>query len=371
MGLPMTPTVAMESGYHPDAMIKRAYNAVYNAYYRDENLIDEVDIDQNQILLRSWEADYFTKALPWQQRGTAPSLPISGTTSADWVVGTGSSPFSLSGYMSSLSPENSKTVGVLNNNTVDLSVASTFDISDLRTAFQIQKWMERNARGGIRYTEFLQSHFSVSPRDERLQRPEYIGGTKSPVIISEVLQTSQSDPAVSPQGNMAGHAISVNGGFCGRYHATEYGYIIGIMSIMPRTMYSQGIERQYLRKTVYDHYFPEFAHLSEQEVYTAEVYTSNTNAANGTVFGFQGRYNEMRSKQNQMVSEMRTTFDYWHLGRKFISAPTLNQTFIDCVPRKDVFAVENVPGILFSWGNKIKAFRPLPVEPVPGLIDHY
>ena len=182
--------------------------------------------------------------------------------------------------------------------------------------------MERNARGGVRYTEFLQSHFQVSPRDDRLQRPEYIGGTKSPVVISEVLQTSQSDPAVSPQGNMAGHGISVNGGHCGRYHAVEYGLIIGIMSIMPRTMYQQGIERQWLRKTVYDHYFPEFAHLSEQEVYQAEIYAGDLDSENGKVFGFQGRFNEMRSKQNQMVGEMRTTFDYWHLGRKFTSAPT-------------------------------------------------
>ena len=152
----------------------------------------------------------------------------------------------------------------MNSNSVDLSSATTFNVADLRLVFQIQKWMERNARSGVRYTEFLRSHFGVSPRDERLQRPEYVGGSKSPIIISEVLQTSETGS--SPQGNMSGHGISASSTFCGKYRATEYGVMMGIMSIMPRTMYQQGLQRQWTRRTRYDFYFPEFANLSEQAV---------------------------------------------------------------------------------------------------------
>ena len=216
----------------------------------------------------------FTSSLPWQQRGTAPALPISGTTSAKWL----NAHFSpLTGATDNVmkisnSPTTSVIFGqnavgqdnlyrVFNENTVDLSSASTFNVADLRLAFQIQKWMERNARAGARYTESLRAHFGVSPRDDRLQRPEYIGGSKTPVIVSEVLQTSSTD-ATSPQGNMAGHGISVASTFCGKYRATEHGIIMGIMSIMPRTMYQQGFDRSWLRRSRYDFYFPEFANLS-------------------------------------------------------------------------------------------------------------
>ena len=268
---------------------------------------------------------------------------------------------------------NNKTLvqNALNNNIVDLSSASTFDIADLRLAFQIQKWMERNARAGARYTEFLRSHFGVSPRDERLQRPEYIGGSKAPCIISEVLQTSSTD-ATSAQGNLAGHGITVSDAYCGKYHAKEFGLIIGIMSVMPRSAYSQGIDRQWLRKTKYDFYFPEFANLSEQAITNAEICATGVSSHNLDIFGYQGRYDEMRTKNSMIVSQMRSTFDYWHMGRQFdvASPPVLNADFIKCVPRKDIFAVPSEPGLIINFGNVIKAFRPLPYMAVPGLIDH-
>ena len=226
-----------------------AYNLVWNEYYRDETLQPEVLLTSEIILNRAWEKDYFTASLPWQQRGTAPALPISGTTHA---VFTGDTYTSLNYpatdtttnqnmlYSHKASPDSyvprdagtkavlesgfgaTKKTGIpgitfgLDNNTVDLASASTFDIADLRLAFQIQKWMERNARSGARYTEFLQAHFGTSPRDERLQRPEYIGGSKAPVIISEVLQTSSTD-ATTPQGNLAGHGIGISDSYCGKY----------------------------------------------------------------------------------------------------------------------------------------------------------
>ena len=230
--------------------------------------------------------------------------------------------------------------------------------------------MERNARAGARYVEFLNSHFGVSPRDDRLQRPEYIGGSKSPIIISEVLQTSSTD-VTTPQGNMAGHAMGLSSSFCGKYSATEYGLIIGIMSVMPKPSYQQGIDRQWLRRTTYDFFFPEFVNLSEQAVLNAEIYASAVEEDNLDIFGYQGRYNEMRVKSNMVCSQMRDTFDYWHLGRKFDSLPVLNDEFIECIPSKRIFAAESEPGLIVSFGNVIKAFRPLPLMPEPGLIDHH
>ena len=369
-------------GAYPLDFPRRAYNLVYNEYYRDENLQTEVALTNETILNRAWEKDYFTSSLPWQQRGTAPALPISGTTSAVWAASqfSASAPPSVAGFTAN-SADNRLYTGnslasqaaraFMNTNSVDLSTASTFDIADLRLAFQIQKWMERNARAGVRYTEFLRAHFGVSPRDERLQRPEYIGGSKAPCIISEVLQTSSTD-ATTPQGNLAGHGITVSDAYCGKYHAQEFGLIIGIMSIMPRSAYSQGIDKQWLRKTKYDFYFPEFANLSEQAILNAEICATGMSSHNQDIFGYQGRYDEMRTKNSQIVSGMRTTFDYWHLGRQFNtgSPPVLNGDFIKCVPRKDIFAVPSEPGLIVNFANIIKAFRPLPYMAVPGLIDH-
>lgn len=376
------PTGVNPAGSLPIDFPRRAYARIYNEYYRDETLIAEVSETQELILNRCWEKDYFTSALLWQQRGTAPALPISGTTSADWSASSVAvaNPGIYAGASLSVGDNRLLVNGAasrdnlfnfMNSNTVDLSSATTFDIADLRLAFQIQKWLERNARAGARYTEFLRSHFGVSPRDDRLQRPEYIGGSKAPVIISEVLQTSQTD--TTAQGNLAGHGLTVAESYCGKYHVQEYGLIMGIMSVMPRTSYQQGINRQWLRSTKYDFYFPEFAHLSEQAIINAEICAKNADSAhNTTIFGYQGRYDEMRTKQNIVCGEMRSTYDYWHLGRQFDPAtpPTLNDDFVVCTPRKDIFAVPSEPGLIVSFGNLIKAFRPLPFMAEPGLIDH-
>lgn len=361
-------------GAYPIDFPRRAYNLVYNEYYRDENLVSAVAWDSEVIHQRAWEKDYFTSSLPWMQRGTSPALPVSitGSSSAVWGGPTTGTQHMMSGdkQASVWNPFDADTKGILNNNTVDLSsaVATTFDVADLRLAFQIQRWLERNARAGVRYTEFLKAHFGVSPRDERLQRPEYVGGSRSPIIISEVLQTSES--GTTAQGNLAGHGLNVSSAYCGKFRASEYGLVIGIMSVMPRSAYSQGINRQWLKDTRYDFYFPEFANLSEQAVIRAEIYASGVSAENNTVFGYQGRYDEMRIKQNLICGDMRSTFDYWHLGRQFSSAPSLNETFITCTPRKDIFAAPSEDGLIVNFANIIKAFRPIPIMSEPGLIDH-
>ena len=273
---------------YPMLFPKNAYNLIYNEYYRDENFQPEVNLTQNYVLKRNWEKDYFTSSLPWQQRGIAPALPISGIGHAVWPAVVTGTPIPMQTVnIGSFVPFDYPTKSMLENNTIDLSTATTFNVADLRLAFQIQKWMERNARSGARYTESLQAHYGVSPRDERLQRPEYIGGSKSPVIVSEVLQTSSTD-ATSPQGNMAGHGVSASATYCGKYRATEHGLIMGILSIMPRSMYQQGHDRQWLRRSRYDFYFPEFANLSEQAITKAEIYASAIENDNKTIFWLSG-----------------------------------------------------------------------------------
>lgn len=384
LGFPMGIT---PDGVLPMDFPRRAYNMIYNEYYRDENLIDEEPLDNEDIKNRCWQKDYFTSALLTQQRGESPALPLSGFANVqwpDWVF--------IDGFVGSHETVQVRTDAPdepylyvdtpngrtnlrdhFNANILNTDHLATFDIADLRQAFQLQKWMERNQRAGVRYTEFLQSHFGVSPNDARLQRPEYIGGAKTPVIVSEVLQTSATGSTGTPQGNMAGHGMAIAVQHCGRIRIEEFGLIMGIMSIMPKPSYSsQGINRQWLRETKYDFYFPDFAHLSEQPILNAEVCLRGVDADDLDVFGFQGRYDEMRTKDDQVVAGMRSTFDYWHIARQFSTALVvpLNDEFVICRPRKDIFAVPSEDGLIVSFANIIKAFRPLPVQSMPGFIDH-
>lgn len=368
-----------------------AYNLIYNEYYRDPNLEALATLNATTLLTANWDADYFTRALPWQQRGTAPALPIAGTTSAVYAGNktieypavsvtanvpmltnnTNAQPYDAAtkagleaGYL---------TKAKLDANTVDLSVASTFSISDFRVAVQLQRWLERNARTGYRYTEFLGSHFGVSPRDDRLDRPEYIGGLRQSIVVSEVLQTSES--GTTPQGTMAGHGILAGKHSIGRYHAMEFGLIMCLMSIQPRSAYQQGIDRQWLRVSKYDFYFPEFANLSEQGIYNMEVYAQNTSGSlNKTVWGYQGRYDEMRSKRDRVAGAFRSSLAYWHAGRIFGSLPALNSSFGHVDPTATsctrMFAAPSADTLYVHWGNRIKAIRPLPPTGSPGRMDH-
>jgi len=352
---------------------------------KDPNLEDEFDpfdlLHGNATLKQTnWDPDYFTRALPFQQRGTAPAIPVTGLSSADWPAssidvagGTNAGGWNtLAGSDPILHLPNStgesNAEAFFGSNTVDLASATTINISDLRWATQLQRWLERNARGGYRYNEFIKAHFGEDAGDDRLLRPEYIGGIRQPIIISEVLQTSET--GTTPQGTLAGHGIMAGSHYVGKYHVKEYGLIMCIMSVQPRPAYQQGINRQWLRQTHYDFYHPEFANLSEQAIYRMELYANTVKNDNLTVFGYQGRYDEMRVKKNQACAQMRDTLDYWHLGRQFGSAPSLNQTFIECIPDKRIFAVQDEDGLIVNIANVIKAIRPIPVQSNPGLIDH-
>lgn len=375
-------SLTLPSGFRPVMFPIYAYNSIYNEYYRAEELITAVSLTDLNLKIRAWEKDYFTSSLTSQQRGVAPALPISGTIDIDGknsditlynLTDTAENALYL------MDDQNVEVADPISGSDkarwfdpsleADLSSAVTFDISDIRLAAQQQKFLERNSRSGARYTEQLRAHYGVSPRDDRLDRPEYIGGSKQPIITSEVLQTESSD-ATTPQGNMAGHGISVDSQYIGTYRVKEHGIIMGIMSVMPRTAYSQGVDRQWLKTTRYDYYFPEFANLSEQAVYEGEILASTVLSENQTIFGYQGRYDEYRTKRNLIAGDMRSTYDYWHLGRQFGSRPTLNQTFVECVPRKDIFAAPSADGLIVNFGNIIKAIRPMPIISNPGFLDH-
>ncbi len=396
---------------HVLGFAQRAYNLVFNEFYLDENLGDKVSLTNGTLLYRSWKKDYFTSALPWQQRGIAPALPLSGTVPVSFVNPVGMTSFKLGvgpnqdvtlqagvfdssykyqpiGFQSTVNAPvftpgdsiNYASANLGGSATVDLSNAATFDVATLRQCVQIQRWLELNARGGVRYTEFLRSHFGISPKDEVLGRPQYIGGTKSSIVISEVLQTSRTVDSTqtekgSPLGRLAGHGLGASSDYICTYTAKEFGYIIGIASWMPKPSYQQGVNRIFSRKTKFDFYFPEFAHLSEQAVTNGEIFATGT-STDSEIFGYQGAYNEMRYTPSFNCADMRDTFSYWHLGRIFESAPKLNAGFLTTNPafdggiRKDIFASPNEPGLLVQFANIIKAVRPLPVYGTPGFVDH-
>ena len=354
-----------------------AYQAIYNEYYRDQNLIAEVDYklvdgtnNSNSDLFvmrkRAWEHDYFTASLPFAQKGAAVDIPL-GTVSGEGevFVNNASAGTTLDG-----TPYD---IGV-DNNTASIpgvgadQLFTSFDnvevepttINDLRRAFRLQEWLEKNARGGTRYIENILTHFGVKSSDKRLQRPEYITGIKTPVVISEILNTTGADGGL-PQGNMSGHGIAVSTGKYGQYFCEEHGYIIGIMSVMPKTAYQQGIPRTYLKSDPLDFYWPSFANIGEQEVKNDEIF-AYTITGNDT-FGYVPRYAEYKFNPSRVAGDFRTTLDFWHLGRKFATLPTLSQEFIECTPEdvERIFAVQDDTDNLYCHVyHKITAVRPMP-----------
>lgn len=391
---------------------RRAYYRIWNDYMRDENLEAELDYEDPaenciNILKAAFDRDLYTSSLPFRQKGTPPALPVFGSASAAFdfpyqnvsgvdtaslavmavhngsVTGMGTMT-GIGGTNSTMGGNNVPTANTefenlfTDNNTISGATFSSADISDLRLASQIQIWMERNARGGTRYVEFLRAQFGTSPTEEVLQRPAFIGGVSSDVIVSEVLQTSASDTQPTPQGNLAGHGVGLTRGFLGSYRCKEFGLIMTFATVVPIASYQQGIERAWLRRTTFDFPFPVFTGLSEQEVFNAEIYTRDqtadpTGSINFTPFGYTGRYNELRFVPNKVTNEMRDTFDYWHMGRKFSSAPALDAAFIrptaaEVTELKRVFAVPSVPCLIASYGIQLTSHRPIPYMAIPSAL---
>lgn len=388
MGLPIN-----VNGIEFNNLHGRAYNLIWNEWFRDENLQDSVVVDKDDgpdsvndyvLLKRGKRHDYFTSALPWPQKGDAVSLPL-GTAAPinyDGVPGSQIGVYSVDqgidrGVYADGGQSNRLVLGTYapaDTLYADLTTATAATINELREAFQIQRLYERDARGGTRYTEILQSHFGVTSPDARLQRPEYLGGGKSPVGFEAVPQTSSTD-ATTPQGNLAAMAQVGVGGHGFTKSFTEHGVIIGMANVFADLTYQQGMNRMWKRRDRWDFYWPALSHLGEQAVLNEEIYTQGT-SVDTEVFGYQERYAEYRYKPSQITGKMRSaatgSLDVWHLSQDFSALPVLNNTFIEENPPIDrVVAVTNEPDLIFDWFFDMKTTRPMPVYSVPGLIDHF
>jgi hypothetical protein len=383
----------------------KAFILIYNEYYRDQNLIQPIEWDlvdgdntaqffsifNNIEFNRAWEHDYFTSCLPFAQKGASVDIPLGNVTLSNdldasnapffidatqtaLVTGTIQQPSAGSGDKIEGTDFPGETAYLDPNGSL---IVGATTINDLRRAYRLQEWLEKNARGGTRYTELVYVHFDQKSPDSRLQRPEYITGIKAPIIVSEVLnttgptqywntETNQAEQTGSPQGLPTGVAAGMHQGRLGRYTAQEHGWIIGIFSCMPKTAYQQGINRMFTRKDFLDYAWPTFANLGEQEVLTREIF-AYTNDSND-LFGYIPRYAEYKFLNSRVAGDFRTTLDYWHLGRIFPSAPSLNKSFIECTPEDviRIFAVQDeTDNIWMHVLNKIRAKRKLPFFGTP------
>lgn len=422
MGIPTLTSTDQETEYLPEinAFPFAAYWRIMHEYYMDQNNTDEADRDQLKayselvdgdntgdgdggtafgavncipaLFTRAWNHDYFTSALPFAQKGDSVRLPIGelpvGIANPDTnvqmrsVSGGGIEP---NGVMEINDGrwQNARDATGVRNNVVPSNLVATPDegsfgtITNLRRAFRLQEWLEKNARGGTRYNESVKAHFGIISSDARLQRPEYIGGSTQNMIISEVLSTAETlnstNDVTNPVGALSGHGISVGGSKSMRYRAEEHGFIIGVVSVMPETAYQQGLARKFTKLDKFDYPWPSFATIGEQEIKNQEIYLDFTDDENQDTFGYIPRYMEYKFENNRIAGDFRDTLDFWHLGRQFENRPSLNRDFIypsqdpNSSPFDRIFAVSStVTDTIYAHVfNKVKVNRMLPKYGIP------
>lgn len=410
LGLPVRDDVILDdvSVSYPiidvSAMPYATYAMIFNEYYRDQNLVGRVpdtltDGDNSAVipgysglLRRAWQHDYFTSSLPWTQKGPEAMLPAGGLAPVvalshddieqgqivrDYLTGLPVQSEDLSagggGEFGTGVPQTGEAyLDITGSHYADLSQATATSINELRQAFRLQEWLEKNARGGSRYIESVSVHFGVESSDKRLQRPEYLGGSSTPVKISEVLQMSASEETSTPQGNMAGHGVSIGSGDRINYYCEEHGYIMGIMSVLPMSSYQQGVPKHFLRSDKFDYFWPEFAHLGEQSITNKELFLTRSldpTVQADEVFGYIPRYAEYKYINNGVHGDFKDSLDFWHLGRKFATSPALNTDFIRMDPNEvsRIFAVteSSSDNLWIHVLNDIKARRKMPFFGTP------
>lgn len=421
--------------YKMDAMPFRAVQLIWNEYFRDENLQDEVEISLEdgedkeintlELPTKCWERDRYTSALPWPQRGDPVYLPLDiaapvyGNGGAMLFQGDEDVTKSRVGYTGNGQIENSPTLKVtatadttnpklganigngstlgtlygavglttkeqldyINRNGTmsldsgvytDLTTATAITPNQMRTAFQISKFLYNSGRKGYRYVEQIQWLFGVRAPDASLQRPEFIGGGSSPLRISEVLQTSGTTSTGTPQSNRSGSAAGWMNkhGFTKRFD--EYGMVIGFYCIMPRTVYQQGLNKMFSRETKFDYLVPTLAHLGMDAVKNKELFMTGNTEVDDDIFGYQDRYDELRHRENRVAGDFVDNLNYWTVTRKFQSTPALNAQFVEASMDKNIFAItdQTVDSFLVSINHNMYAKRPLPRHGDPAYIDH-
>lgn len=383
LGLPTPPVGAVPS--QVSALPFAAYMKVFAEFYRDQNLDPTVGDDiypgtelvdgENhsglfEMKFRAWEHDYFSSALPWAQKGPEVVIPYN-QQDQRVIANNGTATTVLTGapYSIPVDAALSDNPDVAPNQLFvdpEMTADTAPSIDDLRRAFKLKEWLEKNARGGTRYIESILMHFGVKSSDKRLQRPEYITGLKAPVIISEVLNTTGQVDGV-PQGTMAGHGISGSAGNVGNYYCEEHGFIIGILSVTPKPAYQQGIPKHFLKNYNEDYFWPSFAHLGEQPVQQQELYAYTPNQFE--TFGYVPRYAEYKYLPSRVSGEFRTSLAYWHAGRIFETEPALNNNFVTVRPEdvNRIFAVTDPAEdtIFVHCLNKVGARRPMPKYGTP------
>lgn len=405
---------------------QRAYALIWNEWFRDQNLqpsaalstASGTDTNAYNMQRRGKRHDYFTSCLPWPQKGEDITIPIGGTAAVegigvqgiantsinvrgvdtngtvnDWPVGfesgvqegqdtlptygaqTGAKDF---GSLAAIEGQDVGGGNIYPRIVTDLSATTAVTINQLREAFQMQKMLEKDARGGTRYTEIIKSHFGVTSPDARLQRPEFLGGGSSPIQMKVVEQTQATSSDVqqndTPQGNLSAYATATlnNHGFTKSF--TEHCLLIGMVNVRADLTYQNGMNRMWSRETRYDFFWPSLAQIGEQPVYQQEIH--HATSGNKDVFGYQERYAEYRYKPSQITGKFRssdpTSLDIWHLSEEFSNAPVLGSQFIqDMPPVARVIATPEEPHFLFDAHFSLRCARPMPLFGVPGNIDRF